>query len=402
MISRFAITTLLAGAMLLLASLAAAVELKPDAPQTYVVRSGDTLWDIAGRFLYDPWRWSELWQANADLDDPDLIYPGDVLQLTMVDGQPRVRVARGGAAASASRDGMRVVRLSPQVRASSLKEAVPTIRIASIAPFLTQPYVADSDQIERASYVVGFPDEHLVAGLHDSIYVRRIRSNQQTNFQILRPGDELRDPDTNEILGYEALFVANAALERVGDPAKLQIVRSEREVSIGDRVIPASVEKPLENFYPRPAPAGIRGSILSVLNGVSQIGQFDVVVLNRGTRDRIEPGHVFEAFVGGNKQRDQVRGGSIVSNWRGESPLSTEFWYGREFENKGWRRDEPSPNEPLPLHADFRRKNTQFVTPFERAGVLMVFRTFERVSFALVLNAQRAFTVGDQVAPPPL
>lgn len=165
-------------------------------------------------------------------------------------------------------------------------------------------------------------------------------------------------------------------------------------------MIPANVEKPLENFYPRPAPPGTKGRILSVLNGVSQIGQFDVVVLNRGTRDRIEPGHVFEAFVGGTKQRDQVRGGNIVSNWRGESPLSTEFWYGRDFENKGWRRDEPSPNEPLPLHADFR-KNAQFIRPFERAGILMVFRTFDRVSFALVLNAQRAFAVGDQVAPPP-
>jgi LysM repeat protein len=394
MLNRFAVTTLLAGTLLLLASLASAVELAPDAPHTYTVRSGDTLWDIAGRFLRDPWRWPEVWQANAGLDDPDLIYPGDVLQLTMADGQPRIGVVRGGAAAGA-RDGMRVVRLSPQVRASPLKDAVPTIGIASIAPFLTQPYVADTDQIERAAYVVGFPDEHLVAGLNDSVYVRRIDSNAQTNFQILRPGDALRDPETNEILGYEALFVATAKLERVGDPAKLRVVRAEREVAIGDRVIPANTERPLENFQPRPAPRGTKGRILSVLNGVSQIGQFDVVVINRGTRDRIELGHVFAAFIGGSRERDQVRDGSVVSNWRGESPLSTEFWYGRNVEKKGWRED-----DSFPLHADFRRKNTQYVKPFERAGTLMVFRTFELVSFALVLDAQRAFTIGDQVAPP--
>lgn len=394
-INRYGVTLLLAGA-LLLASPLPATELAPDAPQIYVVRSGDTLWDIAGRFLRDPWRWSEVWQANAGLDDPNLIYPGDTLQLTLIDGQPRVGVMRDGQSASGAGAGMRVVRLSPQVRETPLKHPVPTIGVATIEPFLTRPYVTDSDQLERAAYVVGFPDEHIVAGLHDSVYVRQIDPGQQTDFQILRPGNPLRDPTTNELLGYEALFVATAALERVGDPAKLQVMRSEREVAIGDRVIPAGSEKPLENFYPRPAPPGTKGYILSVLNGVSQIGQFDVVVLNRGTRDRLEAGHVFEAFVGGTQRRDQVRSGSALSDWRGESPLSTEFWYGHDYEKKGWIED-----DPFPFAADFHQKNTQYVRPFERAGILMVFRTFERVSFAIVLNAQRAFRVGDQIAPPP-
>lgn len=401
-ISPFVAFSLLIGVWLLPLSPAWAVELAPDAPPTYVVRSGDTLWGIAGRYLRDPWRWQEIWQASDGIDDPNLIYPGDVLELTMIEGQPRVRVAQRGASASSTRDGMRVVRLSPQVRVSSLTDAVPMIPISSIAPFLTQPYIAESDQIRQAAYVVGFPDEHIVAGLHDSIYVRRIDSNANSRFQVLRPGEALRDPDTNEVLGYEAVFVANLALERTGDPAKLTVTRSEREVSIGDRVIPAGREQPLENFFPRPAPPGAKGHILSVLNGVSQIGQFDVVTINRGTRDRIEVGHVFEAYIGGVKARDQVKTGTgFSSNWRDESPFSTEFWYGRDQVRQGWRMNEPDSNAPLPPHVEFRRADGQYFKPFERAGILLVFRTFERLSFALVLNTQRAIKVGDQIAAPP-
>ena len=391
---RFVVISVLVHSLTLLATGASAAELAADAPRTHVVQPGDTLWGIAGRFLRDPWRWSEVWRANPGVEDPDRIYPGDVLELSMVDGQPRIRRAAGGSG------GPRVVRLSPQVRSSSLTEAIPTIRISSIAPFLTQPYVADSDTIKKASYVVGFPDEHIVAGVNDSIYVRAIRTSAPTAFQILRPGDELRDPDTNDVLGYEAAFVANAALERPGDPAKLRVVRMEREVSIGDRVIPADAERPLENFFPRPAPPGERGRIISVMNGVSQIGQYNVVVINRGTRDRIEPGHVFEVFVGGDKERDQVRSGIASADWLMEGPFTSEFWLGRDYERKGWRRDEPDPDASFPIHADYRRNNAQYVKPYERSGLLMVFRTFERVSFGLILHANRALQVGDWIAPP--
>lgn len=391
----------LAAAAQSLVSAAPAAELAPDAPKSYVVQSGDTLWDIAGHFLQDPWRWSELWQASGDRGDPDRIYPGDVLQLSMVDGQPRVALARGGSG-RASGHGMRVERLSPQVRTSELRQPVPTIPVANIAPFLTQPYVADADEIERAPYVVGFPDEHLVAGVNDSIYVRQISAGAGSEFEVLRPGDELRDPESNEILGYQALFVANLVLERAGDPAKLRVARMEREVSIGDRVIPASRERPLEDFIPHPAPAGTRGRIISVLNGVDQVSQYDVVVLNRGARDHIESGHVFEIFAGGSQERDQVASGGFESRWAKESPLSTEFWFGPDYVNKGWRRDEPSPDAPFPPHADFRRQNSRYVKPLERSGILMVFRTFDRVSFAVVLRVTRSLHVGDWIAPPPV
>lgn len=297
-------------------------------------------------------------------------------------------------------DDIRVVRLSPEARIISLKDEVLTIPIDKVAPFLTQPHVAGSDQLDRAAYVVGFPDEHLVAGRGDSVYVRRLRAGQGGNYQIVRPGNALRDPETNELLGYQADFLASASLERPGDPARLHITRSQREVGIGDRVIPADEEQPLENFTPRPAPAGMRARILSVVNGVSQIGQYDVVVLNRGARDQLEVGHEFEVFVGGELERDQVRSGGFNWNWRDETPLSTEFWYG-DFSFQGWREDSPHEDAPVPLHAGEYAARATYLKPFERAGVLMVFRVFERVSFALILEATRAIEVGDQLAPPP-
>lgn len=373
-----------------------AVELADDAPETYVVQPGDTLWSIAGRFLRDPWQWPELWQASELRGNPDLIYPGDRLRLTSVDGQPRLRHERlvGGS------DGMRVVRLSPRVRVTELEAAIPTIPIGAIAPFLTKPWVADSDQIQQAPYVVGFPDERIVAGLHDAIYVRRIDTAEVTDFQVLRQDEALRDPETNELLGYQAVLVASASLERIGDPATLRLVRTEREVAVGDRLIPALLEAPLGNFHPRPAPAGSRGRIIAVMDGVSQIGQYDVVILNRGERARIEPGHVFEVHEGGEERRDQVRDGGTAWRGRGAGPLDSEFWLGQDRSAVAWRDDAPDPNGPFPLHVEIRRERGTFIAPFERAGILMVFRTFERVSFALVLSAQRVIRVGDVITPP--
>lgn len=393
---------LLASCGLLPSLSGAAPELLPNAPERYVVRPDDTLWGVAGRFLRDPWRWNELLVPSAALPDPEQLYPGDVLVLSKAGGEPRLSLIRGGSAnapASSGRDDIPVVRLSPKPRVTGLKAELPSIPIAAIAPFLSQPYVADSDQLDQAAYVVGFPDEHLVAGRGDAVYARRLGASAGGNYQIVRPGDALRDPDSNDLLGYEAEFLASAVLERQGDPARLRITRSEREVGIGDRIIPAELDQPLENFLPRPAPSGSRARILSVMNGVSQIGQYDVVILNRGERDGIESGHLFEAFVGGAKERDPVRGRGFNWNWRDETPLSTEFWYG-DFSFRGWREDAPHDNTGLPLHADLRPDRAHYLKPYERAGILMVFRVFERVSFALVLEATRAMGIGDRLAPP--
>jgi len=215
----------------------------------------------------------------------------------------------------------------------------------------------------------------------------------------LRPGAALRDPVTNELLGYEAAYVAQAELERTGDPATLRVISSAMQIQIGDRLHPARDERAIRSFLPRPAPAGLEGHIISVLDGVSQIGQYDVVVLDRGSREGVEVGQVFGIYRGGTEVRDQVINHRNAWNWRDESPLDSSFWLG-EWQITGWERDRPDPNAPLPLHRKAERLSETYILPDARTGILMVFRVFPRVSFALVMRANRAIHVGEMVAPP--
>lgn len=385
-----------------------AVELLSGAPESYTVKSTDTLWSVASRFLRDPWRWREVWQTNTDPAHPPPLHPGDVLRLSRVDGQPRIRIERAGDRVGPRQDGMRVVRLSPRVRESMLKEVIPTIPIVKIGPFLTRSYVAAYDLLERAPYVVGFPDRHLVAGIGDQVYVRRIDSAEPGRFQVLRPGEALRSLKTNETLGYLATFVASVALERTGDPATLRVLSAEREVAIGDRVLPASPDESLRNFILRPAPAGVRAQILAVLNGVTQVGQFDVVIIDAGTRERVEPGHLFEVFQGGTQESDRIRKGDYDWNGRGEPPRSvgsesvgSGSGLGEDVGSRSWGFGDSDDNAPIPPTVQIRPQRPNFIQPFERSGLLMVFRTFEKVSFGIILNAQRAMHVLDRLAPPP-
>jgi len=373
------------------ASLAAQVELAPEAPRTYVVQAGDTLWSIAGRFLREPWRWPDVWQANPGVTNPNRIYPGDVLELVYQGGRPRIRTLRGGGG------GMRTVKLSPRVRVTELDRAIPSIPVNAVAPFLSRPVVTEAREIDDAPYVVGFPDNRLLAGAGGTIFVRSILSAEGDRYEVLRPGQELRDPDTNRLLGFEATYIGSARMERLGDPATLTMTRTQRQVAIGDRVRPARDDQPIRSFFPRPAPVGVQGKIISVLNGVSQIGQYDVVVLSRGARQGVDLGHVFEVYRGGEIRRDPVRNKHNDWNWKNESPLDTSFWYG-DWELDGWERDKPAPN--VPLHRRAVRMDDTYIVPDSRSGVVMVFRVFPEVSFALVMSATQAMHVGEIVAPP--
>ena len=378
-----------------------AVEILPGAPESYTVQPADTLWSVAARFLRDPWRWREVWQTNTDPAHPERLHPGDVVRLGRVGGQPRIRIERATDPEAPRRGGMPVVRLSPRVQASMLKEEIPTIPIVMIGPFLTRSYVTESDQFNRAPYVVGFPDRHLVAGIDDQVYVRRIDAAETRRFQVLRPGEALRSPKTNELLGQLATFVANVALERTGDPATLRVLSAEREVAIGDRVIPAPPDESLRNFVLKPAPQGARAQILSVLNGVTQVGQFDVVVIDAGTRERLEPGHLFEVFQGGTEEPDPIRKGDYDTGWRGETTRSAGSRLGEEAGSRSWHFGDSHDDAPIPPTFAIRPQRPGFIQPFERSGLLMVFRTFERVSFGIILNAHRAMHVFDRLAPPP-
>jgi hypothetical protein len=331
----------ISGLLFSFAALAAEpVALNPSHPERYTVVKGDTLWDISSMFLRDPWLWPEVWYINPQIENPHLIYPGDEIILTYLDGRPILQLNRKNS-------------LSPSIRATPLDQAIPTIPIDAIAPFLTRPYVVDEDQLEKAPYIVHFLDDHIIGGAGISYYARSIMEDNQIQYAVVRPEKPYIDPDTGETLGYEALYVGTSELKRTGDPAKLLLTSSDMEAIIGDRLIKEMEDEPLIDFQPRSPETPIEGRIISVLNGVSQIGQYNVVVLNKGAKAGLEAGHVLRILQGGNEVRDIVKG-------RGET----------------------------------------VTLPLEQAGHLMVFRTFEKVSFALVMDAEKPLHVLDWVRSP--
>lgn len=327
--------------MLLGVARADQVVLNGNHPGVYTVVEGDTLWDIAGRFLTHPWQWPEVWEANPQIENPHLIYPGDQIHLSFVDGHPRLSVQRS-----------REVKLSPSVRASAHDRSIPAIPLDAIQQFLTRPRVVTAGELATCAYVVGSQDQHLINGQGARIYVRGLPDESATRYSLFRPGGEYRDPDTNEVLGYEALHIADAVVGRFGDPATATITWSNREVIKGDRLMEQEVEE-YKSFVPH-APAGaVEGRIISVVDGVSQIGQLNVVVINRGKADGMEPGHVLAIFQTGEQIKDR--------------------------------------------HA---ARPEMVRMPEERAGEMVVFRTFERVSYALVMNTQRPIHLHDKVRNP--
>lgn len=330
------------------------VTLNPNHPDRYVVVKGDTLWDISARFLNEPWRWPEVWQVNPQIANPHLIYPGDTLVLSFVDGKPQISVANENSAPAEDPAKGSTVKLVPQVRTTAIPTAIPAIPIDAIQQFLTRPYVADKRQLDRAPYIVDFADEHITGSPGIKAYARAIRGGDKTKFDIVRPGKPYRDARTGEILGYEALFIATSELQRTGDPATVMITNSELEVLKGDHLFKATEDKPLAKFFPSPPTRGINGSIISVLGGVNQIGQYNVVVVDRGQKDGLEVGSVLAIDQKGAVVRD-----TVTENSRDTVKL-----------------------------------------PNERAGTLMIFRTFPRVSFGLVMDATKALHVNDVVRNP--
>jgi hypothetical protein len=332
-------------AALLAGSLFAAdVVLNPEHPDRYVVVKGDTLWDISSKFLRDPWLWPEVWYVNPQIANPHLIYPGDILTLTYVDGKPQLRMTRG----------YPTVNMSPQIREESLDKAIPTIPIDSIKQFLTRTIVVGEGELDSAPYVIQSADEHVVTGAGDRVYVRGIEGENEPLFDIFEPGDAYIDPDTGEVLGYQALYVGTGPVQQFGDPATLLLSETTREVRVGDRLLPMKRTGSITHFQPHAAPPGVEGRIMSVIDGVTEIGQYDVVAINRGTREGMETGHVLKIFQAGKVIRDEISG----------------------------------------------KRNDKVKLPDEEAGILMIFSTFEKVSLGLVMEATRAIHINDIVRTP--
>ena len=295
--------------------------------------------------------------------------------------------------------GLRTLKLTPRTKVTPLEVPEPEIPLSAIRPFIEHSYVLQQEEIDQAPYVVAFPDRRVLGGTGDRVYVRGLRDRGQGRYRLVRPGGPYRDPRSGDILGYQAQHVAEVSLERPGDPAVLRIEAMSQEVASGDRLVAVTVDEPLLSFTPRPAPPGREGQILAVLNGVSQIGSHNVVVIDLGTEQGVAAGQLFDIFNGGEQVQDRVRAEGADWNWKGMKFWSEEFWYG-DYRTDRWISDEYVRDEPLPLHRGASPVGEDFVLPLERAGRLMVFQPFARVSFALVMEAMRPMHVQDRVLAP--
>lgn len=378
MLNKFLLVLILATASAI--TLADTVTVKPDHPESYVVVKGDTLWDITGRFLNEPWLWPQVWEANPQIENPHLIYPGDVISLQYQDGRPILAVSRGDKSG-------RYVKLSPQVRSYEKDEAIPTIPIDAIKQFLTRPLVVSVDEMENWPYVVSSYDEHLAAGAGDKVYVRGLPENvaSRERYAVYRKGNPLINPrkDKNEILGYEALYVADAVVEKSGDPASFMISRSSREILTGDRLAQESEADVSTSFIPSSPDGEVSGNVISVIDGVSEIGQYQIVVVDLGTEDGMQTGNVVGVYRSGDYVKDYIAQGEEDSFIVDETVRNAV----NAFNNTSLVGYLGRPGVKV--------KEVQL--PEEFAGVLMVFRTFERVSYALVMEAVAPIHMYDTV-----
>ncbi len=326
--------------------------LRPDHPSAYTVVLGDTLWDIADRFLEAPWRWPDIWRLNPAIRNPHLIYPGDVLEVFYEDGQPRLWVAASDVPAPTARtsDGRPLIKLSPQVRIEALNQPIPTVPLEAIQPFIDGSRIVDPADWQAAPYILGADGERVTYAAQDRLYAQGLDPDQP-RWRVFHAGAEFTDPETGEFLGFQAIHVGDAVLEREGDPATLRVVRSLREIVPGDRLMPATDLETVYRFIPHPPPPDTQGRILSVPDGVSLIGRYRTVVLNLGESDGLEAGHVLAILNEGGVVTDPVVGGTVR-------------------------------------------------LPDQRAGLLLVYRVFDRASFALVTEAMRTIRVADRVSGP--
>lgn len=330
--------------------------LKPSAPKSYTVKRGDTLWGIASMFLRDPWLWPEVWYVNPQVTNPHLIYPGDTLTLAYgKDGKPQIRLEQGGAA-----------RLDPRLRSSPLDGAIPTIPYTAIAAFLSRPSVLTNEQLRNAAHVVAFRDEHVVAGTGHEVYIADLQGQSNTRYSIVHVGDALRDPDDGKVVGYEGIYTATALVANPGNPSKALLIDTARETLQGDKVLATDLDVPL-NFMLRAPRNDVHGRIISVVDGTEVIGQYQIVVINRGKRHGIDAGHVLAIDQAGQTVHDIYAHESGFLHHLGGAGFSF------------------APRVKL---------------PDEREGTLLVFKSYDRLSYALVIGASDAIRVNDVVHNP--
>jgi hypothetical protein len=355
-----------------------AADLQPNAPERYTVVPGDTLWGIAIRFLRDPWRWPELWRMNSgQLRNPHRIYPGDVLVLDRRGGQVAMRL-------ESSRVGPRA-RIEPRDA-----DAIHAIPPSAIEPFLSRPLVVSEKELNTAPEIVATEEDRVILGSGNTAYVRGLANNSVTRWQIFRRGDPLVDPESKELLGYIALYIGEAELTQRGEISVVQITKAVQEAYRGDRLLPVPPDQPMFGYVPHAPQNKVAGRVISTYGGLSETGPLAIVSLSRGTRDGLEVGHVLALYRDLKSARFAERTEPLFGR-SGPSGRDDRIPYvppGRSS------RDSPLfDNEPA-IKAD------ELKLPPSRYGLVMVFRVFERASYALVMQATRPVAVADIITNP--
>jgi LysM repeat protein len=325
-------------------------ELKSSAPKNYVVRRGDTLWGIANTFLRDPWLWPEIWYINPDIHNPHRIYPGDSVRLALRgDGRTALQVVRGG-----------TVRLEPMLRSVPLEGPIATIPYSVIAAFLSRPGVMTGDEVKAAPYITALRDDHQIAGTGHDLYVKKLDGDTGARYSVMHIDEPLNDPQSGRKLGYVAIYTGTAQITRPGNIAKVTLTDAARETLQGDVLI-AEDSSPNSDFVPHGPAQAVDGRIIAVEDNVLLAGQYDVVALNRGSQDGLDRGAVLTIDMAGEKVDDHCAKIDGVST----------CWV-----SHGTR------------------------LPDESTGTLLVFKTYERMSYALILSDTLPINVGDHIHNP--
>jgi len=315
--------------------------LAPDYPERYTVVDGDTLWDLSGKFLRDPWRWPEVWQGNPQVENPDLIYPGDVLVMTFIDGRPSLRALR-----------TETVKLSPSVRSEDFQNAIPAVDPSAIQAYINAPLVTDENELSTAGYVVDGTENHLLMGKYDQFYARGIKDQEADEYRLFRPGRHFVDPISRESLGWEAKHVGDARMLRPGETARLSLLNTYTDVTLRDRLRPIHNKESLPFFYPKaPNNVNLRGMILETENASAELGPLSVVAITLGSREGVESGDVFRILSQSSTKKD---------------PMTGEL----------------------------------YSLPEEKVGLLLVFRTFDKVSYGIITNSSRPVRPFDVLVSP--
>lgn len=348
--------------------MAADVTIDPNAPDRYVVVPGDTLWGISGRFLRDPWRWPQLFELNKDqIRNPHRIYPGDVIVLDRA--ASRARLVSG-----------QTITVSPRIRIEPREaDAIPSIPASAIEPFLTQAMVIDQASLDKAPRIVATEENRVVVGAGNRAYARGVDGSGAEYWQVFRPGSPLVDPDSNEALGYEAIHLGEARVVRSGEVSILEIVKSNQEMYIGDRMF-AAPKPTFASYVPRAPEKPIQGRIISAYGGLAEVGTNSVVTLNKGQRDGLEIGNVLAVVRSPESSTNTRYNPEPLSGFR-DTPL--------------WGRSGPTGHDGT-ISAPIPETNL----PQERHALVFVFRTFEKVSYALVMQATAPVNVLDVIRNP--